>query len=181
MNVKPEHILLPIDLAACPPEVFSFINQMMAGREAKITLLHVVTLNVRAPENRLYRETTENSEKTLRLLADKYFAKDLERDVRVRYGRAAEEIVSEASESKASLIVLTSRDNARRFRLFRVPVLEPVIENAPCPVSVLRVRNRIDCSLCPAPAAIIPLADAPAPFASWPVLPHPAPHSAAGH
>jgi hypothetical protein len=54
--MKTERILLPLDIRNCPLEVFSLINGFAEYPGASVTLLRVATLNIAAPEKRVYEE-----------------------------------------------------------------------------------------------------------------------------
>jgi hypothetical protein len=51
-----ERILVPVDIAKWPVEVFSMTNTIANHPNAAVTLVHVVTLNIAVPETRVYEE-----------------------------------------------------------------------------------------------------------------------------
>jgi len=175
--MKPGNILLPIDITACSPEAFTFVNRLVASAGmATVTLLNVVHLNVWVPENRLYIETAREAGESLLRLGEKFLDPRVVVRVCVRSGKPAEGILDEAGSSVADLIVMTSVERSSRpFRFLRAPILETVLKFAPCPVSVVRVRNRIDFTMHPRPAAVIPsMQPVLLPSSSWTALPCPA-------
>jgi len=143
--MKLNTILVPIDVESCPLEVFSYINQFAGDDGAKITLLHVSKLNIVAPENRLYPELARELEALLRRLQTKFISPRLDSRVSVRFGQPADEIVAEAGERAADLIVLTKHSKRRSRGWFHVDVVDEVVAAAPCAVNVVRVNTRFDC------------------------------------
>ena len=137
--MKLRKILAPVDVASCPAELFSFLNRW-AGEGASVTLLYVSKLNVVAPENRLYREVHEEALRALANLRAHFLSARLEADAIIRTGRPVREIVAEAKESGADLIILTRHSNRHR-RFLGVDIIEGVIAAAPCVVRVLPVNT----------------------------------------
>ncbi len=144
--MSPRTVLIPIDLASCPLEIFPFINSLAGGTNARVTLLHVSKVNVASPENRLYNELAQEIQASLRKLDAIFLHPRLETRLAGRLGRPEAEIVMEAAESGAELIVLTCRAGRRRRRFFETDVLERVLQTAPCAVRVLRVNTGVDFS-----------------------------------
>ena len=70
--MKPERILLPIDTAKCPLEIFAVANGFACRPEVRVILLHVVNLNIVAPENRVYEELGREVYSHLDRLAQRY-------------------------------------------------------------------------------------------------------------
>jgi len=60
-----DRILLPIDLARCPPEALHFVNRVIRRYDAEVILLYVMTLNIVAPESRVYAELAEEARQHL--------------------------------------------------------------------------------------------------------------------
>ena len=145
-SVKPpDTILLPLDVHKCPLEVFYYINQF-ADRRTGVVLLHVINLNVVPPDGRVFDELSCAAEKDLKRLSEKFLNTRLCVSHRVRFGKPGDEILSEASESKADLIALTTYRNGSFWkRPFHPRTVERVIRSAPCDVMLLHVRTRFDC------------------------------------
>jgi nucleotide-binding universal stress UspA family protein len=142
MNAK--RILIPIDVAACPLEIFPCINEFANEPGAEITLLHVSRLNVICPENRFYVELKQEVQTTLEKLRSTFITPCLRTQISSRIGNPASEIVALANELRTDLIVLTCRAGQRRRRIFETHIVETVVRNAPCAVQVLRVNSRVD-------------------------------------
>ena len=95
--MKPERILLPLDIRKCPLEVFSVANGFARHPGATVILLHVVTLNIAAPEKRVYEELGRDAHWYLERLARGCLHPGVATTIRVRVGKPAEEILAEAA------------------------------------------------------------------------------------
>jgi nucleotide-binding universal stress UspA family protein len=146
--MKPERILVPLDIRKCPLEVFSVVNGLVSHPGDTVILLHVVTLNIAAPENRVYEEHGRDAHWYLERLARGCLRPDITTSIRVRVGNPAEEIVAEAAAVKADLIVLPSQPPSFWRRVFG-PILprltERVVREAPCRVLLASAPGRFDC------------------------------------
>ena len=105
-NQGVERILVPIDVAKCPIEVFERVNAYAQQPGVTIILLYVVNLNIAVPENRIYDELIHEAQEHLERLAREYIRRTATVLVRVRVGRPAREIRAEAEAQKADLVVL---------------------------------------------------------------------------
>jgi nucleotide-binding universal stress UspA family protein len=135
--MNPRQILIPVDIHQCPLELFSFANGL-AAQDVTVTLLHVVasnksSANARGPEPIL----------CLQRLERKFLSRQLDSRVSVRAGTPAEEILAEARQIGADLIVLTSFTSASEKEL--PSIAKTVIQQAACEVILLRVTTRLDC------------------------------------
>ena len=142
--MKTDKILFPIDLAKCPLDALPLVNGVAGRSQATVVLLHIVTLNIQAPDNRVYSELCREAEWRLKRLADHYVHPMIETCLRVRVGNPIEEIVAEATEQQASLIVLPVFQSSFWKGLFAPAVSRTtgkLMENAPCPVFALRVKT----------------------------------------
>jgi nucleotide-binding universal stress UspA family protein len=145
-NVKPpDIILLPLDVHKCPLEVFSYVNQF-AEHHTKVILLHVVNLSVVPPDGRVFDELSCAAGKDLKRLSERFLDPRLCISHQVRFGKPANEILSEASESKADLIALTTYRNGSFWKdPLRPRIIERVIRSASCDLMLLHVRTRFNC------------------------------------
>jgi nucleotide-binding universal stress UspA family protein len=142
--MKTRNVLIPLDVAACPLEVFSFVNETAKEEGTAVTLLHVSKLNVAAPDIRLYVEMEEEIQKLLLRLKTDFVSPRVDSNFCVRWGRPAREILAQAAEASSDLIVLTNCSGHRRKRLFKADIVSEVIAGAPCPVRVLKANSRFD-------------------------------------
>ena len=153
--MKPERILVPINITKCRPEVFELANSFARRAEVTVTLLHVVHLNIVAPENRVYEEFAREAEWYLGRLAKSYLHPRVSTLLRVRTGRPAEEILAEAKSDKADLIILPTGGPTFWRRLTSLwkapaspsvsPLAAKIIREAPCAVFVAGAKTRFNC------------------------------------
>ncbi len=148
-------LLLPIDVYKCRPAVFDVVNRFSRKFQVTAILLHVVTLSVMASENRVYEELTAEAESYLRRLSAKYISPHVLVFQQVRIGRAADQILRQASEDSPDLILMT----VDRAALRTTPILRKlaqsaanlsrtvhsVLKTAPCDVLVLSLTGEFDC------------------------------------
>jgi nucleotide-binding universal stress UspA family protein len=153
--MKPERILLPVDLAKCPLEAFELVNGFAKPPEVAVILLHVLNLNIMAPENRVYEELAREAYSHLDRLAQQYLHPFASTAIRVRAGQPDEEILAEAAEQKADLIILPSWGPSCWGQLVSfwkrqsaAPLsrrIRKIVREAACPVFIADVKTRFDC------------------------------------
>ena len=146
--MKPERILLPLDIRNCSLEVFSVANDFARQAGATVILLHVVTLNISAPEKRVYEELAREAHWYLKRLARECLHPGVATTIRVRVGNPAEEILTEAAAANVDLIVLPLHLPSFWRRLFAplLPrVVEPVVREASCGVFLTSATRRFNC------------------------------------
>jgi nucleotide-binding universal stress UspA family protein len=146
--MKPERILLPLDIRKCPLEVFSVVNDLAKQSGVTVTLLHVVSLNIAAPEKGIYEQLGREAHWHLERLARGCLRPGVTTITRVRFGKPAEEILAEAADGNVDLIVLASGLPSFWSRLFArlVPrVVERVIREASCGVFLTTVKKWFNC------------------------------------
>jgi nucleotide-binding universal stress UspA family protein len=124
------------------------VNGLASHPGATATLLYVVTLNIAAPEKRVYERLARDAQWYLERLARGCLRPDIATNIRVRFGKPAEEILAEAATGNADLIVLPSYPPSLWSSLF-APILprvvEQVIRKAPCRVFLASPQDRFDC------------------------------------
>ena len=146
--MKPERILLPLDIRKCPLEVFSVVNDLAKQSGVTVTLLHVVSLNIAAPEKGLYEQLSREAHWHLERLGRGCLRPGVTTITRGRFGKPAEEILAEAADGNVDLIVLASGLPSFWSRLFArlVPrVVERVIREASCGVFLTTVKKWFNC------------------------------------
>ncbi len=137
-------ILLPINIAKCPLEVFPYVNELPFDQGTTVTLLHVASPTL--IEGVSMGGDAVAAEKNLAGLAGKFINPGLSTRLSVRKGNAAQEILAEARRSKADLIVLTSHEELQHSKSrLQSKTLETVLASAPCKVALLPVRSRFNC------------------------------------
>jgi nucleotide-binding universal stress UspA family protein len=141
MNCK--RILVPLDLRRSTTDPLRYLQQCAPESPFCATLLHVVELNIAPHNSRLYEEMCAESRAALRELSRLFLGHEDAAEVRVRVGRADEQILAEASSSRAELIIL-SRGKPRHWcHFFHSRTVERVVQAAPCPALVLPVLWRM--------------------------------------
>ncbi len=146
--MKLERILLPLDIRRCPLEVFSVVKGLAKQQGVTVTLLHVVTLNIAAPEKGVYEALGRDARWHLERLARGCLRPSVAANTRVRFGKPAEEILAEAAAGSADLIVLASKPPSFWSRFFGplVPrVVERVIREASCGVFLTTAKKWLNC------------------------------------
>jgi nucleotide-binding universal stress UspA family protein len=100
-----DRLLLPIDLAKCPMEIFPLANGFAKPFEGRIILLHV--LDRRLGCRRPFAEDVDIRQAEQQLVRiGQYLSPSVEACFRVRIGVPHEEILAEASGARADLIIL---------------------------------------------------------------------------
>jgi nucleotide-binding universal stress UspA family protein len=153
--MKLERILLPVDITRCPLEIFDLVNGFAKRPEVTVILLHVVNVNILAPENRVYEELGQEAQWYLESLANKHVHPLASTITRVRIGKPAEEILAEAKALSVDLIILPTYGPSFWNRLKGLwtnvcipPVstlAQRVIREATCGVFVVLAKTRLNC------------------------------------
>jgi nucleotide-binding universal stress UspA family protein len=146
--MTPERILLPLDIRKCPLEVFSVVNGLASHPGATVILLHVVTLNIAAPEKGVYEQLGRDAHWYLERLAGQCLRRGVTTSIRVRFGKPADEILAEAEDEGVDLIVLASKLPSFWRCLFApiVPrIIERVVREATCGVFLTAAKRRFNC------------------------------------
>jgi universal stress protein A len=90
----------------------------------------------------LERSLQEESKKKLMTLAKEQIPVDISSETLVKIGYASEEIVKAANQLPADLIVISTHGHTGLRHVFLGSVAEHVVQRAPCPVLVVRERER---------------------------------------
>jgi nucleotide-binding universal stress UspA family protein len=143
-GMKPEKILFPIDVRRCPLDVFPLVNGVASRPDVTVTLLHVVTLNILPLERRIYDELVAEAYWFLERLVTEYLPAATSAQTRVRVGNATEEVLAEAKEGSADLMILPSYGPSfwrRLTSLWKQP-LRPAVSS-----QVARITRAANCRL----------------------------------
>jgi nucleotide-binding universal stress UspA family protein len=153
--MQTETILVPIDLERCHPEVFSRVNVLGSRPGVTVILLHVLNLNIAAPESRVYEELAQEAHWHLEHLARQFLHPGISTFLRVRVGKPVEEILAEAEAKAVDLIVLpvSCRSNrkgppALASRLpwaWATGTSQRLVRLASCPLLVVPAETCINC------------------------------------
>jgi nucleotide-binding universal stress UspA family protein len=154
--MKPKRILVPIDIARCPLEVFSRVNAFADPPGVTVILLSVVTLNIAAAGNRVFEELGQEAGGYLERLARNHVHPDAATLIHVRIGKPADEILAEAKAEDVDLIILATFGGSLWKRgpsfwrrlvapIFPGMVVEELVRKAPCAVLFKHAESRFNC------------------------------------
>jgi nucleotide-binding universal stress UspA family protein len=152
--MKPERILLPLDLRACPLEIFSLVEGFARRPEVTLILLHVIPQQASAPNRRRHEELALQARRCLERLAGEFVHPIASTLLHVRLGQPAEEILEEARAERVELIILPTRRPSLWSRLVSAwkpgvrrmvsPLAERIIRDSACGVFVASVKSQFD-------------------------------------
>jgi nucleotide-binding universal stress UspA family protein len=128
-------ILVPVNLDKYSRQGLEFAASVSAELPVRTTLLYVVELNIFPYSCRVYDEVCREYLLRLQTLAQRAFNK--EPRLCVRMGRPNEQILAEAGESGADLIVMAISKTPRPKWRFGQTTIERVVRDAPCLTLVL--------------------------------------------
>src|SRR6266850_3372245 len=110
-------ILLPVNIRNCPLDVFPLVDRLASRPGAALRLLHVITLNILAPESRIYDELVAEAHSHLERLCREYLPSIAAPVTRVGFGRVVDEISAEVQGEDADLIILPTHEASFAQRL----------------------------------------------------------------
>ena len=145
VGVKLERILVPVDFSACTLETLRYATSLAARFNTVVEVLHVIQPRLSRNEDaRTYSGLIDTMKEVARdelkrLVGVLRISEGVDQvSARIREGYARDVIVSEARFSKASLIIMGTRNRSWLSKLLRRNTVRHVIQNSPCPVMVLR-------------------------------------------
>lgn len=136
-------ILVPVDFSVSTLGLLQYAGRVAQHFRATVDLLHVVPHRVLRPgrgpaDTWLSQYLSAAAQKELAKLAELLWAGQITATTTVRPGRPADAILDEARQLHCELIVLCRRDQSWLSRWFRHHTVRQVVQQAPCPVIVLR-------------------------------------------
>jgi nucleotide-binding universal stress UspA family protein len=140
-------ILVPLDFRDSMVIALQYAAAFAREYKATITLLHIVEpdgshVRRNISRERLIEEMSEVGECQIRKLVDVIWGEEFVTDIVVAGGKPYQQIVNEAKETNADMIIMASHGAARPQRLFRRSTTEKVVRHAPCPVLVVPALER---------------------------------------
>jgi nucleotide-binding universal stress UspA family protein len=140
--VKPQRILVPVDFSKSMAGTLQYAAMLAREVGATITLLHVVQPNRSRLVHWITRaesaeEMRDAGECQLSQLIDVLWGDEIKAETVVAIGEPHRQIVNEAKETKADLILLGSHGAMGAWGLFCRNTTSRVVRNAPCPVLVV--------------------------------------------
>lgn len=151
IGIKADRLLLPIDLAKCPLEIFPVANGFTKPFHGEIVLLHVLDRRTKGVSGDIGEIDLRRAECCLERIGHDYLTPTIDASFRVRIGIPHEEIRAEAEAANTDLILLPTFAPSFWRRLGGLPYGETVrslVVGAPCRVFVVDVRTRINCFRC---------------------------------
>ena len=143
-----KRILVPIDFSECAKKALRYAIPLAKEHKAAITLLYVVPPDYAVGEYggiayaSLHAETTASGERELAALVVDEVRGRVSTDTLVRSGSPAFEIVEAAKALPADIIVISTHGRTGLKHMLLGSVTEHVVSRAPCPVLVVRERER---------------------------------------
>ena len=137
-----KQILVPVDFSECSRKALRYAIPFAKQFEAEITLVHVVQYPVGATEMMVgFGQIIDESKKALdaQLAEIKDFVPS--REI-LREGNPSVEIVRAATELDSDLIILSTHGHTGLAHVLLGSTAERVVRYAPCPVLVVRERER---------------------------------------
>lgn len=154
--MKPERLLLPVDITRCPLDILELVNTFARRPEVSVILLYVMP-----PSNRRFwfipraePPTRDTALRLLRRLADEHLGPLPQVIPRVRSGNVADQILAEANAMAVNLIILPTHNQSvpQRVRSFfsdsgaiMSALAEHLIREAQCGVFLVHTRRRFNC------------------------------------
>jgi len=145
---KIRQILVPVDFSECSKKALRYAVALAREHEAAVTLMHAVPTDYALGEYgginyaTLEKELTASADRQLAALLVDEVRGAVASDTLVRTGSPAATIAAVAKQLPADIVVIAThgRTGLRHFLLGSVA--EHVVRSAPCPVLVVRERER---------------------------------------
>jgi nucleotide-binding universal stress UspA family protein len=135
-------ILVPLDFRASMVVALQYAAAFAREYKATITLLHIVEPHGsdgkhNISRERLIEEMSEIGEGQIRRLVDVIWGDEIVTDIVVAGGKPYQQIVNEAKETNADMIILARHSAVGSWGFFRRSTTAKVVRHAPCPVLVV--------------------------------------------
>ena len=146
-GVQLRRILVPIDFRETTIAALLHAAAFAKQYKATVTLLHIVEpvgteLRRNISRERVIEEMSEVGESQIRKLVDVIWGEEITTDIVVAGGKPYQQIVNEAKETNADLIIMANRGPVGSWGFFRRNTTARVIRHAPCPVLVVPAYER---------------------------------------
>lgn len=145
-----QRILVPVDFSSTSRKALQYAVPFATAFDAKVTVLHVIQPYTAAPELGYMppelvasqRDLANSVREELGRLCQREFGTGARFQVQVCEGVPWQEITTAACESDADLIILATHGRTGLKHVLLGSVTERVVRHAPCPVLVVRARER---------------------------------------
>ena len=156
---QPKNILVPTDFSEDSDRAFITALGIAGQGRSRIFLLHVIGITVqqcasdysidRSVVDRVLSESVIYSNEKLRETIERFSGGGQVKVIPdLRKGQPYEEILKEASERKADLIVIATHGRTGLKKYFLGSVAEKVMKEAKCPVLLIRGKGKEELSAC---------------------------------
>lgn len=138
-------ILVPIDFGETTVATLQYAAAFAREYKATITLLHVVRPDDSEAKwdlSCVTEDPVETGERQLRKLVDVIWGEEISTDILVATGKPHLQIVNEAKETRADMIIMASHGTVGAWGLIRRSTTTKVVRQAPCPVLVVQPFGR---------------------------------------
>lgn len=140
-------ILVPVDLRDSTLATLRYAAAFAREYKATIILLHIVEpdgsqARRKISRERLIEEMSEVGERQIRQLVDVIWGEEIVTDIVVTGGRPYPQIVNEAKETNADMIIMARHGAVGAWGFFRRNTAAKVVRHAPCPVLVVPALER---------------------------------------
>jgi universal stress protein A len=138
-------ILVPVDFGETTVEALRYAAAFAREYKATITLLHVAKPDgseARRNLSSVSEDLVETGERQLRKLVDVIWGDEIATDIVVATGKPYLQIINEAKETGADMILMASHGPVGTWGLIRRGTATKVVRYAPCPVLVVRPFGR---------------------------------------
>ena len=149
-ELKLQNILVPTDFSKPSRKALRYAISFAGQFAARITLLHVVEPRILPYDEYPLRELILDDKELMkaaratlgRLCRDERIDSFLLRERLIRLGSPSEEIANAARELQVDLIIIATHGYTGLKHIFIGSTTERVIRHAPCPVLVVREKER---------------------------------------
>jgi nucleotide-binding universal stress UspA family protein len=140
-------ILVPVDFLDSTVATLRYAAAFAREYKATITLLHIVEpdgshVRRNISRERLVEEMSEVGECQIRKLVDVIWGEEIVTDIVVAGGKPHQQIVNEAKETNADMIIMANHGTVGLWGFFRRSTTAKVVRHAPCPVLVVPALER---------------------------------------
>jgi nucleotide-binding universal stress UspA family protein len=140
--VQLRRILVPLDFRDSMVIALQYAAAFAREYKATITLLHIVEpdgshVRRNISRERWIEEMSEIGETQIRHLVDVIWGEEIVTDIVVAGGKPYQQIVNEAKETNADMIIMAHHGAVGSWGFFRRGTTEKVVRHAPCPVLVV--------------------------------------------
>ena len=131
-----QRILVPIDFSADSTRALKFATALAKRHDSQVTLVHIV-----GPVHDL--RDFGYARRRLSTLAQKHLQRDLEWQPVVRSGNGPNQILQEAEEMEADVIVMSTRGLSHTRPSTIGSIAKQIVRHSPCPVLILPARKDV--------------------------------------